>query len=505
MGRSRAAILNMVITLIYQVCTVIFGLIVPRYFLLEYGADIHGLTSTITNILNYVVLLNAGLLTASVQALYKPLSTEDYTEVNAIINAVKKYYYKVGLSYTVVTLLLSFLLPLFVSGEIDGVTVFSLMLVMGLSNIFDSFLGAKYRVLVQADQKYWLMGMLNTSFLIIRGILQLTFIYFHLSIVMVQLVPVLMTILTYFLLKLFAYRNYKYLNRNVKPDFQALNQRRSALLHQIAGVVVNNTDTLLLSVFSNLTVVSIYTVYQMVFTHLYSLVTSVFSTSNVASFGHMLVTDPLEKVRKVFDVYEAVFFFVISCILITCGVLIGPFVKIYTDGVQGIVYYDFQLVFLFMTIAVLNNARVPCGMMINAAGHYKKTQYRAVAEAVINLSVSLLLVGKFGIYGVLIGTVVSFLYRTADIIIYTNRHILKQSFWKSIRRMVRMVLSIAVVWSTANFLLNWEIQSWTEWICLGVVAFCAAVLFSSAIWLVVERQTCLQAVSFIKARLGRRK
>ena len=187
MGKSRASVLNMAVTLVWQLCTVVFGLVVPRYFLVGYGADIHGLTSTISNILSYVLLLNAGLLTASVQALYRPLSSKNQTEVNAVLNAVQKYYTKVGLAYLAATLLLSAVLPLFIAG---GWTVSVLMLVMGMSNIFDSFLGARYRVLMQADQKYWLIGLLNILTLVVRGGVQLLLIRFHLPVAAVQLVPV---------------------------------------------------------------------------------------------------------------------------------------------------------------------------------------------------------------------------------------------------------------------------------------------------------------------------
>lgn len=501
MGKSRASVLNMAVTLVWQLCTVVFGLVVPRYFLVGYGADIHGLTSTISNILSYVLLLNAGLLTASVQALYRPLSSKNQTEVNAVLNAVQKYYTKVGLAYLAATLLLSAVLPLFIAG---GWTVSVLMLVMGMSNIFDSFLGARYRVLMQADQKYWLIGLLNILTLVVRGVLQLLLIRFHLPVAAVQLVPVGTTVAGCLALKALARRSYPRLDGTVPPDYRALNQRGAALVHQIAGVVVNNTDTILLSLFSGLASVSVYTVYQMVFTHLYSFVTSVFSTSTVAGFGHLLAGNAgREKVRRVYDLYEAAFYFVISCVLAACGVLIGPFIRLYTKGVQGAAYDDFGLVILFMTVAILNNARVPCGMMINAAGHYQKTQYRAVAEAVINLSVSLLLVGRLGIYGVLIGTVVSFLYRTTDIILYTNRHILGRSCWRSLRRVLWMVLTVGVVWKAAGGLLDRAVSGWAQWLGLGMVTFCGAAVFAAVLWLAAENRTCREAAALAIRRLKR--
>lgn len=69
MGKSKAFMFNVVITIIYQLYVVVFGLTVPRCFLIEYGVDIHGLTLTKTNILNYVVLLSTELLKISVQVL----------------------------------------------------------------------------------------------------------------------------------------------------------------------------------------------------------------------------------------------------------------------------------------------------------------------------------------------------------------------------------------------------------------------------------------------------
>ena len=116
-------------------------------------------------------------------------------------------------------------------------------------------------------------------------------------------------------------------------------------------------------------------VYQMVFTHLYTLLTNLFSTSTVASFGHMLVAEPLERVRAIFDKYEALFYGVMSIVLGTAAIMITPFIELYTECVKSISYSDIKLVILFVTIAILNSGRVPGVMLINAAGHYQKTQY----------------------------------------------------------------------------------------------------------------------------------
>lgn len=70
---------------------------------------------------------------------------------------------------------------------------------------------------------------------------------------------------------------------------------------------------------------------------------------------------------------------------------------------QQIPYVDVKLAVLFMLIGFANNIRIPCLTMINAAGHFKETQWRAILEAVINITVSLLLIKPLGMYGLLIG------------------------------------------------------------------------------------------------------
>ena len=103
-------------------------------------------------------------------------------------------------------------------------------------------------------------------------------------------------------------------------------------------------------------------------------------------------------------------------------------------------------------------ARRTSSQVINFAGHFQQTQWRSVLESAINLTVSIFLVSKIGIYGVLLGTIAALLYRTNDIIIYTNRKILNRSPWKTYRRWgVNMGLMIALVWWLSHYISEMDI------------------------------------------------
>lgn len=56
-------------------------------------------------------------------------------------------------------------------------------------------------------------------------------------------------------------------------------------------------------------------------------------------------------------------------------------------------------------------------MTLNA-GHYKETQYGAIAEAVVNIIVSVILVGTYGIVGVAIGTLLAMVVRSVSDVIH---------------------------------------------------------------------------------------
>ena len=132
-----------------------------------------------------------------------------------------------------------------------------------------------------------------------------------------------------------------------------------------------------------------------------------------------------------FELYNMALTFSLFCI---AGLFILPFMALYTSGVTDVNYVDPVLPYLFIAVSLLSKGRTSSNQAINYAGHFKQTQWRSMFESFINLTVSLIAVNRFGIYGVLIGTIAALLYRTNDMILYANRRILNRSPWITYRR-----------------------------------------------------------------------
>ena len=210
-----------------------------------------------------------------------------------------------------------------------------------------------------------------------------------------------------------------------------------------------------------------------------------FSKSTVSSFGNLISIENSDKLRDVFLRYQVLFYAFGTWLYTVAYIMINPFIKLYTSGVNDTAYSDSLLAVLFTIIGILNMIRVPNNTMIEASGHYKQTQNRAFTEAVINISISLIFVQIVGIYGVLIGSLCSYIYRSLDIIIYSSKHILGiNSKITFILLSPNLLISTLVVLSISNFV-NLQVATWYDWIkyasIISVVTGCIILILNNII------------------------
>lgn len=67
------------------------------------------------------------------------------------------------------------------------------------------------------------------------------------------------------IMTIYIRRNYKWLDLKVLPDFDAISQKNAVLVHQITELIFNNTDVIILTIFTSLKTVSVYSMYAMIF------------------------------------------------------------------------------------------------------------------------------------------------------------------------------------------------------------------------------------------------
>ncbi len=502
--RTKQAFKNLVASLLLEAVLALSGLIIPRFFTALYGSPVNGLVSSINQFITYMSLVEAGIGAAGTVALYGPLAQKNYTEINEIVSAARAFYLRSGWIFVALVAALVGFYPAIVQSEIaDAGFVRMMIVILSLSGIVDYFFLGKYRVLLMADQKGYVIYTVQIVGTILMTVVSLVLIEWECSALLVKGVAAAIYILRSIAVALYVKKRYPQVSFRAKPNMFAFGQRWSALLHQIVGMIVNNTSIVLLTVMlpqNALIEVSVYSVYNLVAYALRTLISSICNGVQ-SSFGLVLSNNESDVLKKSFSTYEFIVFIGVFFCYICMAVLLYPFICLYcADFSDGSLYARWSLVILFTAVGLIQTLRLPAQSIINAAGHFKQTQGRAIMEAVINLVVSVALIRRFGMIGVLLGTLVSYLYRSLDVILYSAKYLLRGTVKKTFIRVLRNSVTAAALIAVGIKLIPMNMGSWLTWIvCSVVFAVCAGVvlLLVNFVFERKEFSTCLMRVKDI--------
>ncbi|MHB8129117.1 MAG: hypothetical protein ACYDEX_08980, partial [Mobilitalea sp.] len=266
MSRTKKFLYNSISTGFFQGIVMIAGFITPRVMLKYYGSEINGLVSSINQFIIYFNLVEAGLSGAAIYSLYKPLADKNYIGINSIISAARKFYIQSGYIFLSLTIGLATLYPLLV--KTDEVTVFNvgiLVLILGVNGTLEFFTLAKYRVLLTADQRTYVVSIASTVHIIVNTIIIVILARLEVNIILLRIVALFSIFLRSAILMVYVKVKYSFVNYHEKPNYGALSKRWDALYLQILGAIHSGAPIVILTFISrNLKVVSVYTIFNMI-------------------------------------------------------------------------------------------------------------------------------------------------------------------------------------------------------------------------------------------------
>ena len=420
--------LNICVSVLHQIFTAVCGLLIARIILQSFGSANNGLMQSISQILGYTVLLEGGIGGVMRAALYKPLADKDSKQITDIFQSGRRFFGKISLIFVLFVVVLGCFLKPVIRTEFDWLYVFVMVLILGANTYFGYYAAIAHKLLLMADQKLYVIQLVQIISTAIN--LALCFISIRLG-AGVHAVK-LLTAATAMLGPVF-FCGYVRKRYSIAPKSQGnaykLPQQRDGVIHHLAYFVHRNTDVVLLSFFSNLESVSIYAVYHTVISVLEQLFSSI-SSGIAAKIGALYARKETDKLNETIDIYETCNTALTFSVGVVCCRLILPFVSIYTAGVHDANYYRPLFAVLLICGSMVNCLMLPYSVTISAAGHYKETKAGAIGEVSINLFVSLLLVHRFGIVGVAIGTLAAMLFRLLYNVHYLSKSIVNRPTYK---------------------------------------------------------------------------
>ncbi|MBQ5819936.1 MAG: hypothetical protein IIW31_01750, partial [Clostridia bacterium] len=371
--RTKQALKNVLSSLILQVVTALSGILLPRFFIELYGSPVNGLVSSITQFISYMSLVEAGIGAAGAVALYKPLADKDDLSVSRIVTAANKFYIRSGMIFVALVAGLVLVYPFAVTEEInDAGFVRWMIVVLSVSGVVDYFFLGKYRVLLTADQRGYVISAAQIAGVVVTLVASIVLMEMEASALAVKSVTAVVYILRSLIVWVYVKKHYKNISFREEPNYGAFGQRWAALLHQVVWMVVNNTGVILMTLLLQgeaLAEISVYSVYNMVAYALYSLMNSI--TSGLGSgFGEVMSKKETTVLRESFSNFEFLFFIIIFIAYTCMAVLFAPFISLYSQSfTDGVVYLRWELVSLFTMVGFVQCMRQPSLTLILAAGH----------------------------------------------------------------------------------------------------------------------------------------
>ena len=431
--RSKNAFKNIFSNLFLQFIIVIYGFIVPRIIIIHYGSNVNGMITSITHFLAYISLLEAGMGAVIKAALYKPLSQKNKSEVENIVFSSQKFFKKLSIVFIIYCLVLCLLYPIFIKTSFNNIFTVSMILIIAISTFAEYFFGLTYRLLLSSNQQNYIVSSIGILVYITNIVVCILLSLTNCSIIVLKLVTSIIFVLRPIIQNLYVKKHFKLDFKNVDNKY-VLNDKWDGMSLHIATVIHNNTDTVVLSLFSNLINVSIYSVYAMVLTGIKSFV-MIFANNVETIFGDMIAKKEKENLKIKFNIYENLHFIITTILFSVTIVLIVPFVKIYTKGFNDANYINVWFSILIVFGEYFWSLRLPYNNIIKAAGKFKDIMIGGWIEAAINILISIILVIKFGLVGVAIGTVISIFIRMIEFIIKSNNSVLERSFAISMKKL----------------------------------------------------------------------
>jgi O-antigen/teichoic acid export membrane protein len=496
--KAKKTLKNIIFGIIYELVLLVSGFTVPRLILTHFGSDYNGLVSSITQFLNVASLFQAGIGAVTLAALYKPLQEKDVVKTSAVLKTTNRFLIKVSLLFVMVLFIIAVVYPFLVKEQFDWFFTFSLALILGFSTYIQYFLVVSYRLLLRADQKQWIVYLVDTIKIILNTAFAVILIVLGYGIREVKFVSALIFLAAPIYLMYYCKKKYTII-KNIKTDNGLIKQRWDNFTIQVAGFVQYNCDLIVLSFFSNVFEMSVYDVYRLVANGIKALIEPL--TYGVgASFGHMFAEKKDNDIISLnFCIYEELVFGITTILYGVCFVLILSFVKIYTKDITDVEYIRPVFSIVFLTSSLLTCWKIPYDTIVNAVGHFKQMRIAAVIEVTINVLVSLLLVKPYGLTGVAIGTICAMIYRLIQFSTYVSKHIIIRSPLVFIKRIFVSVATVAIIAILGNIMPLPSAARYVSWIGNGVIITVFAVVIT-----VIIEFICYKNIVFALLRMFKR-
>lgn len=402
---ARRNILTGVLLKLYQTLVPFLMRTAIMHFL---GVQYLGLNGAFYSVLQVLNLAELGVSNAIVYSMYKPIAEDDTAAICRLLRLYRKLYVIIGAAVLCIGLVILPLLPVIVNKDVpEELSLYGIYFLNLGGSVLSYWTFAYMASLLTAHQRVDVINRITLVMMTIQYALQLAGIVFFKNYYVYLSIAVAMQAATNLLSAYDASKRYPDYRPRGKMDPAEVRsigrQVRDLFTARVSGVIVNSADSIVISAFLGITVLAVYQNYYYIINALSGVIAAVFQAC-IAGIGNSIIVEAGEKNYRDLTVFTQIIVwlggFCTCCLL--C--LYQPFMELWMGEEHmlsmGIVVC-FCIYFFTMEVNQLLNTYK------DAAGIWSLDRLRPITTAGANLVINLLTVRRFGLYGILLSTVIS--------------------------------------------------------------------------------------------------
>ena len=475
-SRTSNVIKNSGASLIYKFVHILTTFALRTAFVKLLGNEYTGVSSLFTDILQVLSLMELGLDTSMVYALYGPVARNEHTRVSALLKFYRKAFTVIGIVILALGLgcipFLNYIVKDVPNIKEDIRLIFLMYILTSASSYF-----VVYKTIVlRANQRSRVISRVQLIVDILESVTSILLLFIFRKFFLYLVVHLVATWAKNIYLSRLSEKMYP--ESFEETDAELSSAERKKLIRDIAcltvytlsGIVINSTDSIFISAFVGTVEVALIGNYTLLINSIRTAVEQI-NNSLKASVGNLAALSSPDEQKVVFDRINFICFWA-TCLTGTClYVLLRPFVTGIWLGqaydvspiVIGVLIFNY-----FIAVMVY-----PVESFRTANGLFVQGWFRPAIMALLNIVLDYFMGKKWGVTGIFLATTISRLLTQVWFDPYlVFKHVFKKKVWGYyLNYLIYMVVTVMACFS-ANFIAQHIIVSnpYIGFVLKGIVA-----------------------------------
>lgn len=404
----RKSILNVAVSVISKIITMILVIFVKRILIQTCGNEVNGLNALYLSVIGFLAVAELGVGSAITFCMYKPIVEGDHQQVSALYQLFRKLYLIISgvilAGGLLITPFIRYLAKDYASLDVNLHTTFILML---FSVVISYWFSAKTS-LINAYKNNYVTTAITSGGIVLQYILQIAVLLLTGSYVGYLVCRIVATVAQWGITDIVARHKYADIIRdkqkvNEETKHTLVRSIRAMFMHKVGQLLVNTVDSVVISVFVGVVALGRYSNYIVILDSMSGVLRVIFS-SLTSVVGHLCVQKDRETAKKYHEGFHLINFFIGFVFFLGYYAIVDELIAVLfsADLVS-----ERSVAFVVALNGFVQFMRTSTMVFRDATGTFYNDRWKPLLEGVINIVLSVLFVKWIGVTGVIVATILT--------------------------------------------------------------------------------------------------